>query len=400
MSFSDNNEPLPVLGEVPVPAPPAAGARFDLTTLMGVLPSLMDSLTDAIAVVDRQLRVVAANRRYADEFGWQRDRIAGQSCQDALHCPEHRRVGPQRCPGCRALEGEGTQRLIRSLPDAEGRQRRWEATFSPVTGVDGTVTHVVEAWRDISDRSRLEAQLAHSERLASLGVLAAGVGHEINNPLASLMAAVETLDRMFTRGELLETTSGDARELVRLLEREVTRCRETTDKLMLLAQPYSTAASWVDLNAAVRDSFSLLRYSMRKQNVVEAEHLAAGLPRLWARESGLRGVCMNLMMNAVQAMPRGGELRVGTAPRGEFVVLTVEDTGPGIPEQLLGRIWEPFFTTKATGQGTGLGLSVTHAVVSRHGGTIHAENRPEGGARFVVALPVHGSGGDGTEREI
>src|SRR5262249_16167092 len=137
------------------------------------------------------------------------------------------------------------------------------------------------------ERTALEAQLSHSERLASIGMLAAGVGHEINNPLASLMAIVESLGRQLERGLHSEAEYAEAREIVQLAEGEVTRCRETTDKLVLLAQPYSVAADWVELNRAVLDTASLLRHQMSKQGVEWRPELDPALPQLWARESGV-----------------------------------------------------------------------------------------------------------------
>jgi two-component system NtrC family sensor kinase len=226
------------------------------------------------------------------------------------------------------------------------------------------------------------------ERLASVGMLAAGVGHEINNPLASILAAVESLSRMLDRGGDLVTLRAEALETLQMIEQDVLRCRETTHKLMLLAQPYTGAFAWVDVNRAVRDTFTLLRHQMNQQGITWREALDPALPEVWARDSGIRGICMNLMINAVQAMPEGGELVVTTAAHDGAIELAVEDTGPGIPPEQLGRIWEPFFTTKPAGQGTGLGLFVTQSVLARYGGTIQAGNREPHGARFVVRLPV------------
>ncbi|MEK7331115.1 MAG: ATP-binding protein, partial [Candidatus Eisenbacteria bacterium] len=213
--------------------------------------------------------------------------------------------------------------------------------------------------------------------------------------LSSLMAGVESLERWLGRRQFGDEDLGEAAELLKVLEREVTRCRETTDKLMLLAQPYSVQPSWLNLNEAVRDTFSLLRYQMRKQGIEAIEELDAELLPIWARASGLRGVCMNLMMNAVQAMPDGGRLTVRTERGGRGIILQVADTGQGIAAGHLDRIWDAFFTTKAVGQGTGLGLSITQRVVTRHGGTIRVESLKGQGARFIVELPIEGPGGSG-----
>ncbi|HEY6221286.1 MAG TPA: ATP-binding protein, partial [Candidatus Eisenbacteria bacterium] len=188
----------------------------------------------------------------------------------------------------------------------------------------------------------------------------------------------------------------EAVEVLQTLEGETRRVRDITEKLMLLAQPYSTAPVWVDLNQAAADTLHLLRYQMLRQSIRSVEDLEGGLPPIWASETGMRSVCMNLMMNAVQAMPAGGTLTIRTRRHGAAGVdLEVGDTGPGIQAHHIDRIWDPFFTTKPTGQGTGLGLSITQRIVSRHSGQIRAENLQGGGARFVVELPIEGPGGTG-----
>lgn len=377
------------------PSRPKPAPRLDVEQVRQILPQLLDSLSDAVLVVGRDRRVVAANRRYAEVFGLA-GAVVGSFCHDALNCAEAGRDGNEAaCAACEVIERKEPRRLLRTLPDASGSRRRWEATLNPVLDEAGEVTHVVEVWRDITDRSRLESQLSHSERLASLGMLAAGVGHEINNPLASVLTGVESLQRWLARAGLAPGSREEVSEVLEVLEREVRRCRETTDKLMLLAQPISLAPSWVDLNQAVLDTLSLLRYQMRKQGVLSVVDLDSELPPIWAKDGGMRGVCMNLMMNAVQAMRQGGTLTVRTRRDGSRVTIAVADTGPGIAPEHLDRIWDPFFTTKPTGHGTGLGLSITQRIVARHGGSIRVESPPGEGALFVVSLPITGPGGEG-----
>ena len=243
---------------------------------------------------------------------------------------------------------------------------------------------------------QLEGQLSHGERLASLGVLAAGVAHEINNPLASILAGVESLRRWISRTPELSPARGqEAREVIDLLERETERARDTTGKLMLLAQPYQVAPTWTDVNQAVRDTVSLLSYQSRKQGIATTHDLDPELPKIWARASGIRGVLMNLCLNAVQAMPDGGTLTLRTRRTGERLVrIEIQDTGLGIPREHVDQIWDPFFTTKPVGKGTGLGLSITQRIVQRHGGSVRVESEPGRGACFVVELPIQGPGGD------
>jgi two-component system, NtrC family, sensor kinase len=385
----------PGAGRPPAAAVPDVLTRADLAPLREILPTLIDALSDAVVVVDRERRMVAANRRYVEAFGVRKPELVGLECHEALACREDARVTGSPCGACDAIQSKRPGRLLRTRTGANGQQRRWEVSFNPALGPDGEVSHVVEVWRDVSERRKLESQLAHSERLASLGQLAAGVGHEINNPLASLLAGIESLQRWLVRREFDQAGVADASETLALLEREARRCRETTDKLMLLAQPVQTAPTHMDLNVAVSDTLSLLNYQMRRQGVNAVEELDPALPPIWARASGIRGVCMNLMLNAVQAMPQGGALTVRTRFDGQGVTLEIEDTGRGIEAADLDRIWDPFFTTKPVGQGTGLGLSITQRVVSRHGGRVRVESRPGEGARFIVWLPFAGPGGDG-----
>ena len=365
--------------------------HVDLDSMGPILAQIIESLVDAVLVIDRTQHVVAANRRYVEAFGRDGWPLAGSACSpgDASSEP---------CDACDVLRDGRPVKRLRVAPDPTGAQRRWEGTFSPIVGPDGHVSHVVEVWRDISERSRLESQLGHSERLASLGVLAAGVAHEINNPLAGVVMGIESLERWLggPAPQERDARSREALEVLAMLERESRRVREIVEKLMLLAQPYSVEAVWVDLNRAASDTADLLRYQMHTQQVRAALELDPSLPLVWAKETSIRSICMNLMMNAVQAMPDGGDLTVRTAVAGpDRVQLEILDTGTGIAPEHVDRIWDPFFTTKPTGQGTGLGLSITNRIVHRHGGDIHAENRPSGGARFVVDLPVQGPGGAG-----
>jgi PAS domain S-box-containing protein len=370
--------------------------RLDVEQIRQILPQLIDAITDAVVVVDAQHRVVAANRRFVEAFGFHRKDVIGSICHQSLNCPEADRVpAGMGCVACDVFHLKQPSRMVRTMADLTGATRRWETTLSPVLDDAGEVSYIVEVWRDITDRSQLESQLSHSERLASLGMLAAGVAHEINNPLASIVAGVETLTRWLERTSGLDAESrADAAEVLQMIERETRRTGETTQKLLLLAQPIQLAATWTDVNRAVRDTLALLRYQMHKQQIEAVEDLDPELPAIWARGSGIRGVLMNLGMNAVQAMPDGGRLTMRTSRRPGGIRLVIEDTGPGVHPAHLDRIWDPFFTTKPVGTGTGLGLSISHRIVVRHGGTIGVENLPESGARFWIELPIEGPGGE------
>jgi two-component system, NtrC family, sensor kinase len=236
---------------------------------------------------------------------------------------------------------------------------------------------------------RHSRRLSHHEQLVSLGILAAGIAHEINNPLASILTGLESLRRSLARaGQLPEASATEVDETLQLLENAAVRCSETTTKLLHLAQPAQTDACWTDLNQTIRDTLSLLSYATRRCSIVTIEELDPELPFIWASESGMRSVTMNLCLNAVQAMGDSGTLTVRTRKLPNGVELLVSDTGPGIPSEIIDRMWDPFFTTKPAGMGTGLGLSITHGIVVRHGGRIGVQSGPDEGARFTIWFPV------------
>ncbi len=379
---------------IPVPSL-QPGETVPAAALGEMLPRLLDAISDAVVVVDRRGHIVSANKRFLDTFGLSGRPLENGPCPRAGKCLESGGAADGKCLVCEIAETRLPRRAIEIIPDSSGQQRRWEATLNPVLDDRGEVSLVVEVWRDVTERTKLEAQLSHNERLASLGLLAAGVAHEINNPLASILAGVESLQRWLERVELPSLEYRDAVEVLALLEQETRRCRETTDKLLLLGQPYASKPVWVDLNRAARDTLALLSFATRRQRIEAVAELALDLPPVWGREGALRGVIMNLCMNAVQAMTGGGHLVVRTSRLGdERVMLEVQDDGPGIAPEHLHRIWDPFFTTKPVGQGTGLGLSITQRAVDRHGGRVSVESKTGQGARFTVTLPTQGTGGE------
>ena len=383
---------------LPGSAPPASAPIREgagLGPLQDVLPRLIEALSDAVVVLDRRGYVVAANQRFSAAFGAAGAAVPGRPCPRVGNCmPGDARDADTPCVACEIAHSRQPRRVLQILPDSTGQRRRWEATLNPVLDDLGAVSLVVEVWRDITDRSQLEAQLAHSERLASLGLLAAGVAHELNNPLASVLAGVESLQRLVDRVTLPADEGEEAREVLRLLEQETRRCSETTDKLLLLGQQHSSRPVWIDLNRASLDTLALLRFATRKQGIVVHTQLTDGLPPVWGREGALRGTLMNLCLNAVQAMPAGGNMVLRTRASAEHVTYEVEDDGPGISLEHLARIWDPFFTTKPVGQGTGLGLSITQRIVTDHGGEIRVASTPGRGACFTVTLPLRSGGGD------
>jgi len=229
--------------------------------------------------------------------------------------------------------------------------------------------------------------LAQSEKLAAMGQLLAGVAHELNNPLSAVIARAELLSHLLGDGPL----GVHAQKVAEAAE----RCGRIVKNFLALARRRPTRYQRVHLDRVVREALELLVYRLRVDNVDVAVELADDLPLLWADPHQLHQVVVNLVTNAHQAMcgPREPKrLTIGAVfdPERMRNVLRIADTGPGIPAEIRARIFEPFYTTKAPGQGTGLGLSLCQSIVEGHGGTIGVEEGAESGAVFVVELPVEG----------
>jgi two-component system NtrC family sensor kinase len=233
------------------------------------------------------------------------------------------------------------------------------------------------------DNARLSSELVHAEKLSAVGELASGVAHEINNPLTTILGLAQLL---LGRSDVTPAVH----ERVTLMADEASRAARIVQNLLLFARHYPPERRPCSLADAIRRVLELKGYQLEQDKIrVRAE--IADCPVVWADENQIQQILLNLVQNAHQAMARQeGEraLTVRLRPRDGRVAIEVLDTGPGIPPHILSRIFDPFFTTKGPGEGSGLGLSVSYGIVGQHGGRLYAENRPEGGAMFVVELPA------------
>ena len=232
------------------------------------------------------------------------------------------------------------------------------------------------------DNARLSSELVHAEKLSAVGELASGVAHEINNPLTTILGLSQL---MLSRPDV----PAPIRERIALVADEASRAATIVQNLLMFARHYPPERRPCSLEEAVRRVIALKSYQLEQDKIEVVLELGASAT-VWADENQMQQVLLNLVQNAHQAMARqSGErtLTVRVRPRDRHVAIEVLDTGPGIAPHLLSRIFDPFFTTKAPGEGSGLGLSVSYGIVGQHGGRLYAENRPEGGATFVVELP-------------
>ncbi|HEX2091503.1 MAG TPA: ATP-binding protein [Longimicrobiaceae bacterium] len=286
----------------------------------------------------------------------------------------------------RLLAGERAEAEVETrLLHSSGVERRVHLRAVPIVAAERmTAIHVVA--RDLTEEGSREVRLRRAERLASLGTLLSGVAHELNNPLASIKSFAQLL--------LLDERPTDDREALQIIEQEATRAARIVADLRLVARQTRRRESGVrgpvQLNEVVRQVLELRGYTLATHNIKVDRDLAAHLPVVHADPGEMEQVILNLVLNAEHSMathPGERRLLVRTRPSLRGVTVQVVDSGPGIPAEHLDRIFDPFWTTKEPGEGTGLGLSMTYSIVMEHGGEIRVESRPGEGAAFTVELP-------------
>jgi two-component system NtrC family sensor kinase len=251
------------------------------------------------------------------------------------------------------------------------------------------ITHVITIGEDITEWREAQQRLAETEKMAAVGQLAAGVMHEINNPLATILACSEALG--LRNEDLPPVTRTAFEEYLKIIDTEVQRCRRIVDGLLDFSRPKSSDKRPVDVNALVEQTLFLLKLHHRFKFVTVVRELAPGLPKVPADSERLIQAFMALMLNAMDAMNTRGSLTVRSRlnpDRRDEVLLEFIDTGVGIKQDDLAKIFEPFFTTKPPGRGTGLGLSICYAIIAEHRGRIEVTSQVGVGSNFRVFLPI------------
>lgn len=351
------------------------------------LEKLMNSIDEGVLVVDSEDRVLAANDAVSHLLGIANEELVGKTC-----CFLFKKGGEdhQYCLARETFSTGALNKTIRSFRDSAGRERELEFYASPIKDNDGSVHQVVEVIRDITERKKLEAELLHSQRLASLGVLASGISHEIKNPLASITTCIEGLQRMLgsSRSTFVAEELNKLNKYLALSKKEAERCKLITDKLLYLSRKSIPSAGRADVNQCLDETISLLDFESKRCGIAVEADLDSSLPHLQVNESDLREIFFNIILNAVQAMGKGGgRLAVRTVRRGEQIEIGISDTGHGIEQEDLSLLFEPFFTRKPPGKGTGLGLYICRNLVEQMGGEILVESSPGEGTEFLVRLP-------------
>ena len=346
--------------------------------------SIVESLSDGLVVLGLDDRVIRWNAGMERLYGLSAEGAIGETLDavfDESFADRMRRAKADTPTGTvfyrvpllsrhRDGDSDGYRRLLVNVATA------------PLVTPDGSTSGMMVIVEDITKRVQLEEQLQISEKMASIGLLAAGVAHEVNTPLTGISSFTQML---------LEGSDPDdpKTELLEKIERQTFRAAKIVNGLLNLARPgRSDASGPVDLSVVVNDVLALLEHQLDASRVTIRRELSAVPVMVQGVEFKLQQVFLNLFLNARDAMPTGGWLRIQTKRVGREAVVDVSDTGAGIPREVLSRIYDPFFTTKVPGQGTGLGLSVTYGVVQEHHGAIECDSTPGQGTRFTLRFPL------------
>jgi two-component system NtrC family sensor kinase len=381
-----NDKPALLAGIIDID--PLKATEQSLRDSEALKSAVIDAALDCIIVIDEDGRIVEFNPAAEQTFGHREADILGRPMQDLL-IPAGTSADFRRF-----LETGRPPMLDRRL---EMEAMRADGSVFPC---EFTVTSVLQAGRrlftayirDLTERKQADAEIARQrealhqrDKMSALGSLLASVAHELNNPLSVVVGQTLMLEEM-AEGTGLAPRAAKIRNAA-------DRCAKIVKSFLALARSKPPERGPIDLAAAIESAVDIAGYGLRNADIALSLRIAPGLPRIWADGDQLHQVLINLIINAKQALQgtegrRAIEVAAWYDPEADQIVLRVADTGPGIPEDIRQRIFDPFFTTKPVGVGTGIGLAVTHRVVTDHDGAIAVCNREGGGAEFTVRLPV------------
>ena len=342
---------------------------------------IFEGSMDIVLVLDPRGRFLDINQAGLNTLGYSsKDELVGTSGFGELL------LGPQNHQELldELVAAGSRQDLECKVRRRDGETLIWLFSFTVNKKSNGEIVGFEGIAKDITGRRKMEQQLLQADRLASLGELSAGVAHEVNNPLGMILGYTQLLLRK-------EAEESQNYQDLKIIEKHARNCKTIVEDLLKFARSSETQKGLLNVNDILREVISVVEHQFKLDNVTLEIRLDTSVPMLCADGEKLKQVFMNLMMNAKQAITGPGRIQIATGHdrfRNEISV-TVEDTGSGIIPEILDKIFDPFFTTKPTGQGTGLGLSVSYGIIKDHQGDIVFHSTPGEGSAFSVHLPVH-----------
>ena len=346
----------------------------ELARLKAYSENIIESLNVGIAGLDGNGRVIGWNRVLEETFGRKKAAVIGDSL---LHV-----LGPENFAAVFPPDTQADYHLLSEIRIGlpSGVQRIFDVAKTPLLDNSLNPYGTIVAFEDITEKIQMQQQLLTSEKLASIGLLSAGVAHEINTPLTGISSYVQMLQKSSTDAhfaQILQKIEAQTERVSRIIKNLLAFSRSNTSDL---------AFHRVALMETLQEILSLIDYKLKTMSIVLELALTPVKP-IWAQGERLQQVFLNIILNALDAMPGGGTLRIELFETEADVVIRITDSGTGIKEQHLPHIFDPFFTTKGVGKGTGLGLSISYAIIKEHEGRIGVESVVGRGTSFTITLP-------------
>ena len=347
---------------------------LEIVRLKDFSENIVESLNVGVLAVDLDGIVEAWNTRMEQLFGVPRQDAVGQKLS-AL-------VPPDLALEIAARQGEQqVSGIHKHRFDRDGRTVTLNVSITPLVSKSGEWIGRLLLFDDVTQRERMEEQMTQTEKLTSLGLLAAGVAHEVNTPLAVISNYIQMLAK--------QMPDADPRQgIIDKIVKQTYRASEIVNNLLNFSRTSAAEFAEVDLNRVVEETLSLVAHPLRTGQIHVVKHLDERLPAVRGSSNKLQQVFLNLFLNARDAMPGGGMLQIRTAAHNGSVQIEIADTGAGISRENIHRIFDPFFTTKSNGRGTGLGLSVSYGIVKEHGGKVDVRSTPGRGTSFHLEFPA------------
>ena len=352
----------------------ASVRALELERLKDYSENIIESLTVGVAVLNQKGEIIGWNRVLEGIFSLAKGQVLGRKLQEIL--------GPQNFL---ALFPSDTQQDFRLLAEItlelpEGDKRIFDIAKTPLFDNQMIPYGTIIVFEDITEKIRLQQQLVTSEKLASIGLLSAGVAHEINTPLTGISSYIQMLQKTLTDSHYTQ--------ILEKIEVQTERVSRIVKNLLNFARnPADSAFHKVSIPDSLKEIISLIEHKLKAMSI-KLEMNLAPVKLIWAQGERLQQVFINIILNAIDAMPRGGTLRIQADQEGREVVVKIADTGTGIQPQHLPHIFDPFFTTKGIGKGTGLGLSISYAIIKEHEGHITVESEVGKGTCFIILVPA------------
>jgi two-component system NtrC family sensor kinase len=350
--------------------------------------AIIDTLPLSLYAIDRDYRIVAWNRnRELGELGLPRGEVLGKNIFDVL-TKQSRELLEREFS--RVFATGEIHRIEQETFTGSGETNHWLISKIPMRADENDqVSHVITVGENITARVKAHRAVARAEKLAAVGRLAAGVVHEINNPLATIAACAESLEKRIEEGAFSDSPDAeDLREYLGLIRDEAFRCKSITNGLLDFSRLRAGQRVPVDMTEVIKATARLVTHQQRGENVQIVVEAAAGLPAVSGDVGQLQQAVVALATNAIDAMPEGGTLTLRAIRSESRVLVQVTDTGIGITPENMTKIFDPFFTTKDVGRGTGLGLAVCYGILSDHGGRLDVRSSLGTGTTFTITLPI------------